>query len=174
MSYNHSLCPISIVDERSTLYGIGVQDYPTVVFDGTDEVFEPNPDAYLTTFDNHIQAAKTDTPQYNLELTATATPNAGNLELKIVTAGSIPTANILAYIAICQDSVHGFIFPFFNYVCQQMYNFPLDLVYPDSLDTTIVFSHALPIDQMTAVIFIQNMDTQKIMHAITKHFEEAP
>ncbi len=151
-----------------------MQNYPTVVFDGTDEVFEPNPDAYLTTYDAHIQAAKADTPQYNLELNATASPTDGNLELKIVTADTIPTATIVANIAICQDSIHGFILPFFDYVCQQIYSFPLDLVYPDSLDTNIVFSHSIPVDQMTAVIFIQNMDTKKIMHSITKDFEEVP
>lgn len=149
-----------------------MQNYPTVVFDGTDEVFEPNPDAYFTTFNDHIQAAKTDTPQYNLELTATATPSAGNLGLKIVTADTIPTATIIAHIAICQDSIHGLILPFFDYVCQQLHSFPIDLVYPDSLDTTIVFSHSMPVDQMRAIIFIQNMDTKKILHAITKQFEE--
>jgi hypothetical protein len=145
-----------------------------VVFDGTDIVFEPNPDAYLTTFNEHILAAKADTPEYNLDLTALATPFAGELQLKIVTADTIPTATITTYVAICQDSMHGFLLPFFNYVCQQLPSFPLSLVYPDSLDTTIVFSHSLPIEQMNAVIYIQNMDTKKIMHAITRDFEEAP
>ena len=142
------------------------------MFDGTDEVFESNPDAYFTTFNDHIQAAKTDTPQYNLELTATATPSAGNLALKIVTADTIPTATIIAHIAICQDSIHGFILPFFDYVCQQLHSFPIDLVYPDSLDTTIVFNHSIPVERMWAVVFVQNMATKKIMHAITKQFEE--
>ena len=170
ISYNHTLCPAAIADERANLYGFPV--YPTVVFDGTDEVFEPNPDSLLTTYDDHIQAAKADTPQYNLELTATATPNAGNLQLNIVTADTIPVGEIFTYIAICQDSIHGFLMPYFNYVCQQMYSFPLDLVHPDTLDTTIAFNHSIPVGQMSAIIFIQNMNTKKIMHAITKDFEE--
>ena len=172
VSYNHSFCPATIRDERSDLYGIDVINYPTTVFDGTDEVFEPNLDSLLSSYDQHIQAAKTDTPQYNLELAAMATQSAGNLELNIVTTGTIPEATILAYVAICQDSVHGVFLPFFNYVCQQLYSFPLDLVHPDTLDTMITFSHSIPVEHMTAIVFIQNMDTKKIMHAITSRFEE--
>jgi hypothetical protein len=172
ISYNHTFSPVNIQNERESLYGISVLNYPTIVIDGTDEVFESNPDAYLTTYNSHIQAAKADTPQYNLELTTTATQNAGNMQLRIITTDSIPAGNILTYVAICQDSIPGFASPSFNYVCQQLFSFPLDLVFPDTLDTTIVFSHSVPVEQMTAVIFIQNMDTEKVMHAITKHFEE--
>jgi len=169
VSYNHTFCPPAIFNARWNLYGS--PDYPTVVFDGTDEVFEPNPDSLLNTYDAHIQAAKADTPQYNLELTATATPNAGNLQLNIVTTDTIPAGGMVTYVAICQDSVRGMMKDF-NYVCQQLHSFPLDLVYPDTLDTTIVFNHSIPIDKMTAVVFIQNTATEKIMHSSTKDFEE--
>lgn len=145
--------------------------YPTVIFDGTDEVFEQNPNAYFTTYDEHIIAAKADTPHYNLELTATATPNAGNLQLKIVTADTIPAGPMIAYVVICQDSIPGML-GLFSYVCQQLYTFPVTLVYPDSLDTNIVFNHGLPIEQMTAVVFVQDTTSKKVMHAITKQFEE--
>lgn len=147
--------------------------YPTSIFDGTDEVFESNPDLYFTTYDQHIVAAKADTPLYNLELTATASANTGNLQLKIVTADTIPDDLILAFVAISQDSVHGMIKDF-NYVCQQLDNFPVDLVYPDSLDTTIIFNHAIPVNQMRAVVFIQDMDTKEVLHAIASEFEEVP
>lgn len=171
MSFNHTFSPATITDPRSALYEFPV--YPTVVFDGTDEVFEPNPDAYLTTYTDHMIAAKTDTPEYNLELTATATANAGNIQLRIITADTIPNNLIIVYAAICQDSIPAIFLPdTFNYVCQQLHTFPIDLVYPDTLDTNIAFNHAIPVDQMSAVVFIQNMDTKKIMHAITKQFEE--
>ena len=48
----------------------------------------------------------------------------------------------------------------------------MDLVYPDTLDTTIIFNHSIPVEYMRAVIFIQNMDNKKVMHAITRDFEE--
>jgi hypothetical protein len=169
VSYNASFCPPTILDERTNLYGS--PPHPTVVFDGTDEVFEPNPDSFLTTYYSHIEAAKADTPQYNLELTATATSNAGSMELKIITADIMPAGEMMAYIAVCQDSIRG-IFRDFNYICQQLHTFHVDLVYPDSLDTTIVFNHSIPVSKMSAVVFIQNMDNKKIMHAITKAFEE--
>jgi hypothetical protein len=172
VSYNHSFCPAAIRDERSNLYGISQANYPLAVIDGADEAFEPNQDSLFSTYYRYIQAAKADTPQYNLELTATATQNAGDLELNIVTTTTIPEATILTYIAICQDSTHGVFLPYFNYVCQQLYSFPLELVHPDTLDTTITFSHSIPVSNMRAVIFIQNMDTKKVMHAITREFEE--
>jgi hypothetical protein len=147
--------------------------YPTSIFDGTDEVFEPNPDLYFETYSQHIVAAKADTPLYNLELTATATTNTGSLQLKIITADTIPDNQILAFVAISQDSVHGLLKEF-NYVCLQLENFAVDLVYPDTLDTTIIFNHAIPVDQMRAVVFIQDMDTKAVLSAIASEFEEGP
>jgi hypothetical protein len=136
-------------------------------------VFEANPNAYFTTYSEHIIAAKSDTPQYNLELTAMATANAGSLQVRVITADTIPNDLVMGYAAICQDSIPGILLPdSFNYVCLQLYSFPIDLVYPDTLDTTIVFNHAIPVDRMWAVVFVQNMDTKKVMQAITKQFEE--
>jgi hypothetical protein len=144
---------------------------PTAIFDGTDEVFEQNPSLYFTTYEAHITAAKADTPSYNLELTAIATPSAGDMQIQVVTADTIPSGQMLAYAAICQDSVVWFD-TYANYIVQEMFIFPVDLVYPDTLDTIITFSHTLPIDKMHAVFFIQNMDTKEIMHSATKKFEE--
>ncbi len=89
----------------------------------------------------------------------------------IVTTDTIPAGQMLAFIAICQDSVRGLLKDF-NYVCQELYSFPIELSYPDTLDTAITFNHTMPIDKMRAVIFVQNMDTKEIMHSATKQFEE--
>lgn len=170
ISYNRTFTSPAIFSPRDSIYSSPI--YPTAFFDGTDEVFEQDPNALFTTYNEHYIAAKSDTPRYNLYLTATATTNAGDLQIRIVTADTIPSGQMLAYVAICQDSIRGFA-KNFNYVCQQMYNFPVGLVYPDSLDTIITFSHALPIEKMRAVVFVQSMDTRKVMHSITKGFEEA-
>jgi hypothetical protein len=169
ISYNHTFGDTAAIRPRDSLYSTPI--YPTAFFDGTDEVFEPDPGALFTTYYDHYIAAKSDTPNYNLYLTATATASAGDLQLRIVTADTIPSGEMLAYVAICQDSIRGFSKDF-NYVCMQMYRFPVDLVYPDSLDTTITFGHTLPVDKMRAVVFVQNMNTKKVMHSITKRFEE--
>jgi hypothetical protein len=144
---------------------------PTAIFDGTDEVFEQDPSAFFTTYDAHITAAKADTPTYNLNLTATATANAGDLQISIVTADTIPSGQMLAYAMICQDSIL-FDIKYSNHIVKEMFMFPLDLTYPDTLDTVITFSHTLPVDKMSGVIFVQNMDTKEIMHSATRRFEE--
>jgi hypothetical protein len=158
-----------VFSERDSLYGTPI--WPTAFFDGTDEVFEPDPNAFITTYTAHITAAKADTPRYNLELMASATTSAADVQIMIVTTDTIPEGQMLAFVAICQDSVRGALKDF-NYVCEELHSFPLELSYPDTLDTAVTFSHAMPIDKMRAVVFIQNMDTKEIMHSVTKKFEE--
>lgn len=169
ISYNHTFGNLAVISTRDSLYLTPI--YPTAIFDGTDEVFEPDPNLFFTTYTTHIAVAMADTPSYNLELTATATTTAGDMEIRIVTADTIPSGTMVAYAAICQDSIRGFTKDF-NYVVQDMFVFPVELAYPDTLDTVITFSHGLPVDKMRAVFFIQNMDTKKIMNSATKHFEE--
>lgn len=159
---------MSIVALRDSLYSSPL--YPTAIIDGTDEVFEPS-GVFFPTYSTHIAVAMADTPSYNLEVLATATATSGDIEIRIVTADTIPSGQILAYAAICQDSIRGFTKDF-NYVVQEMFIFPVELAYPDTLDTVITFNHALPVDKMRAVFFIQNMDTKKVMNSATKHFEE--
>jgi hypothetical protein len=53
-----------------------------------------------------------------------------------------------------------------------MESFEVNLVYPDSLDTTIVFTPAIPISRRRAVLFVQDMDTKKILNAATTNIEE--
>jgi len=117
-------------------------------------------------------AAKADTPTYNIELTPTATAAAGNMEITVVTADTLPAGQMIAYAAVCEDSIPGIFKREYNYVVQEMFDFPIALVYPDTLDTVITFTHSLPVDKMHAVFFIQNMDTKEIMHSATKKFEE--
>lgn len=170
VSYNHTYCDPAVFSERDSLYGTPI--WPTAIFDGTDQVFEQDPSAFITTYTSYITAAKADTPRYNLDLTATATANAGDLQIMIITTDTIPAGQMLVFAAICQDSVRGFLKDF-NYVCEELYRFPIELSYPDTLDTAITFNHTMPIDKMRAVVFVQNMDTKEIMHSATKQFEEA-
>jgi len=169
ISYNHTFSNPAVFSERDSLYGTPI--YPTAIFDGTDQVFEQDPNAFITTYTSFITAAKADTPRYNLELAANATASAGDIQITIVTTDTIPAGQMLAFVAICQDSVRGSAKDF-NYVCEELYRFPIELGFPDTLDTAITFSHAMPIDKMRAVVFVQNMDTKEIMHSATKQFEE--
>lgn len=143
---------------------------PTTIFDGTDKVTLEETD-YYNKYKEHIDIARSITPYFNLSLTAFGTQTTGNVYLKIVAADTIPEDSIAAFIGICEDSLQG-TFGALNFVCRRLYNFSVSLVYPDSLDTTIVFNHTIAVHNMIAIGFIQNIDTKEIMQSITKKFEE--
>lgn len=170
-SYNHTVQPVlPQIQERMNYYS--VQLYPTVVFDGTDVVFEPNANAYDTTFNQHIQTAKSFVPTYNLELNGTASSISAQLQIKISPADTLPHDSIYAFVTICEDSVIGDLGGRFNYVIRQFLTFPVNLFYPDSLDTVINFSHSIPINKMRGVVFVQDIHSKKVLQAIKTNFTE--
>lgn len=169
ISYNHSF-DIPENEIRRQLYTVALPDEPIIYFDGTDRVFEPNPFAYDSTFNQHIQVAKSVTPVYNLNLDGSATSNTGNLHIKITPADTLHRDSVNAFVAVCEDSVAGDLGGLFNYVVRQLYTFPVILTYPDSLDTIINFTHSIPVDKMTGVLFVQDMNTKKVLQAIKSKF----
>jgi len=169
VAYHQTFSPPGIDTMRRQYYGNPAD--PTVAIDGK-KFFVEDPGAYYQTYDQNIRIAQGVVPYYNLSLNATASNTDGNIQLKIVTGDTIPVGDsIVVFVSVCQDSVAGTLKKF-NYVCQILYHFPINLVYPDSLDTTIVFSHSLPVDKMQAVCFIQSIGSKEVMQAIGKKFEE--
>jgi len=168
VAYNRNFTPSEIDTTRRQYYENPLD--PSLVLDGTDKLFIEDTN-YYSTYDQHITIAKSATPYFNLGLNARASTNSGTIQLHIVTADTIPEDSIVAFVVICEDSIDGML-KNFNYVCKYLYYFPANLTYPDSLDTTIVFSNTIQPSKMRAVAFIQNIDTKKILQAITKKFEE--
>jgi len=155
--------------DREVFYNTGLS-VPFVIFDGTEVVWEASPANYDSVYAEYIDAARRKVPYFNLSVdSAVASPTVGRFDLKIVAADTIPDDEILAFVAITEDSLPGNPFTFMH-VVRSLQQFPLDLAYPDSLDTTITFSHNIPPDNMKTVIFIQNMDTKEIMQAIMREF----
>jgi len=152
---------------RHQLYGNPAT--PTVVFDGTDIVFEPNPDVFDSVFNQHIVVARSFVPSFNLNLTGSATASSGNLHIKINPADTLYHNSVFAYVAICEDSIAGMMRAF-NYVVRKLYSFPVNLFFPDSLDTIINFTHSIPVNKMSGALFIQDMNTKKILQAIKTRF----
>ncbi len=112
------------------------------------------------------------TPYFNLYINnATASPTTGSINLRIVTADTIPDDEIVAFVSILEDSLPGWYGTFYH-VCRSLLQFPINLTYPDSLDTTITFSHNILVDKMNTVVFVQDMDTKEVMQAIIEKFEE--
>lgn len=173
ISYNHSVPPVlAAIEVRKQYYNIVT--YPMVNFDGADVVFEPNPNAYDTTFNQHIQTAKSVVPIYNLTLNGTITATSGVLHVKISPADTLMHDSVYAFVAVCQDSAIGEFLTVCNYVIRQFYQFPVNLFYPDSLDTIINFSHSIPQDKLRGVLFVQDMhaNSKKVLQASKVTFME--
>ena len=144
---------------------------PSVVFDGTEKVFVEFP-PFEEIYRDYIDLARGVTPYFNLYISnATASPDTGSINLRIVTADTIPDDEIVAFVSILEDSLPGSYGTFYH-VCRYLYQFPVTLTYPDSFDTTIIFSHNIRVDKMSTVVFIQDMDTKEVLQAIIEKFEE--
>ncbi|MCX7994674.1 MAG: hypothetical protein N3A65_02725 [candidate division WOR-3 bacterium] len=158
--------------EREDFYNTGYTE-PFVVFDGTDAVFEPDPNKYDSIYNIHYQLARTNTPYYNLTIDSAITePSIARFKLKIVAADSIPSGEINAFVAITEDSLRGAYGTFYR-VCRALYEFPVELQYPDSMIKYFEFSHNIPASKMRATVFIQNKGTKEVMQTISTKFEEA-
>lgn len=146
---------------------------PTAVFDGTTQVFLEFP-PFTDVYRQVINIARASPPYFNLYISdANASQAVGSFNLRIITADTLPDPDdeIVTFITILEDSLPGF-YGTFNHVCRDQFHFPVNLAYPDSLDTTIVFQHAIPVDKMKTVVFVQNLDTKEVMQAIISPFEE--
>ncbi|MEO0227135.1 MAG: hypothetical protein ABIL70_03680 [candidate division WOR-3 bacterium] len=167
----HGPYMIPKAQERKDFYNTGF-NVPFVVFDGDDAVFEPMPEKYVGVYREHYQIARTKIPYYNLSIDSAFTePSNAFFNLKIVAADTIPQGQIKGFIAVTEDSLPGAYTTLYR-VCRALYEFPVDLEYPDSLTQHFEFNHNIPASKLRATVFIQNMDTKEIMQTISTKFEE--
>lgn len=167
--HQHGWYECDAAHSRNAFYDSLVR--PHAIFDGTDPVFVSSP-PYNEIYDDHVRLAMGVTPFFNLTLLPTADATTGEVYLRIVAADTLPDASFMAFVAITEDSLPSQVFPTpFNRVLRQLYQMPVDLAFPDSTDTTIVFSHAMPVAQMRAVVFIQDLNTRTVFQAATAHFQ---
>ncbi len=173
VSYNHTFDTPENITRRQWYLG-QIFSPPKLIIDGFEVPIDipsyPPDSSYYTTYNQYIVAAKSNVSGYNLNLDGTATSSSGNLHIKIVPADTLHRDSVNAFVAVCEDSVLGDLGGRFNYVCRHFYAFPVNLTYPDSLDTIINFTHTIPVDKMTGVLFVQDMNTKKVLQAIKSKF----
>jgi len=167
----HGQYAIPEAQEREDYYNTNF-NVPFVVFDGTDAVFEQSPANYDSVYKEHYLIARTKLPYFNLYVDSAFTQGTqAGFNLKIVTADTIPSGETKAFIAITEDSLPGAFTTLFR-VCRALYEFPVELEYPDSLTRHFEFNHNIPASKLRATVFVQNIGTKEIMQTITTKFEE--
>jgi hypothetical protein len=95
----------------------------------------------------------------------------GSFDLELVPTDTLPEDELHAFIAICEDSLHG-AFTTFMHVCRDMQDIVLDVVYPDTVHESIVFSHSIEAHKLSAVVFIQDVETKEILQSAMTRFQE--
>jgi len=167
----HGQYAIPEAQEREEYYNTGF-NVPFIVFDGADAVFEQSPAKYDSVYNEHYLLARTKTPYFNLYIDSAFTQGSqAGFDLKVVTADTIPAGEIKAFIAVTEDSLQGSYTTFYR-VCRALYEFPVELEYPDSLTQHFEFNHNIPASKLRATVFVQNTDTKEVMQTITTKFEE--
>jgi hypothetical protein len=157
--------------EREEYYATG-EIIPYVIFDGTVVVWEASPSAYYGRYAQSDSVARTVESLFNIHiLDATASATTGSLDLRFVPSDTLSDDNLMVFVAVLEDTLAGAYDTFMD-VCRELYAFPWHLAYPDSLDTTITFSHNIPVSRMNTVVFVQDIDTREILQATQSHFQE--
>lgn len=160
--------------QREAFYDTNLAS-PYVIFDGANIVVESNASMYETRYTEAYNVARTVTPLFNINVdSASASSSQGSFDLQIITADTIPDNEIHAFIAIGEDSLSAFNDTtgtmVFMYLCRELQEITLDLEYPDTLEQTIMFSHAIEVHKLSAVVFIQDMDTREVMQSTKIRF----
>ncbi|UCC11287.1 MAG: hypothetical protein JSW02_07995 [candidate division WOR-3 bacterium] len=157
--------------EREEYYGTGLLP-PYVILDGAIIVWEASPNAYYARYAQADSVARTVQSLFNIYiLDATASATTGSIELRLVPSDTLPDDELAVFAAILEDTLIG-AYDTFMHVCRELYTFPWQLSYPDSLDTTITFSHNMPVNRMKTVVFVQNIDTREIFQTTRSYFQE--
>ena len=157
--------------EREAYYATG-EIVPFVIFDGVLVVWEASPTAYYGRYAQADTVTRAVASLFNISiLDATASATTGSMALRIVPSDTLPDDELRVFTAVLEDSLPG-AYTTFMHVCHEMYSFPWQRSYPDSLDTTITFAHSIPVDRMKAVVFVQDINTHEILQATQSYFQE--
>ncbi|MGB3340047.1 MAG: hypothetical protein WBB37_01015 [bacterium] len=143
---------------REAFYNTGLTT-PFVIFNGTHVVWEQSPANYVSVFRQAVEIGRTDLTFFDLEVDSiTSDSMTGSFHLRIIATFTVPERDINTYIAVLEDSLPGAYTTFIS-VCDTLYDFPLEIAYQDTFDTTITFEHSIEPNRMRAVIFVQDMDS---------------
>jgi len=157
--------------QREAFYATGEVN-PFVIFDGSNVVWEQSPYAYEDRYTEAYNIARTVTPLFNITIdNPISSATQGSFDLELVPTDTLPDDEIHAFIAICEDSLIG-AYINFMFVCREMQELILDLAYTDTLQQTVIFSHNIELDKLSAIVFVQDMDTKEVMQSVMTRFQE--
>jgi hypothetical protein len=127
-----------VAQQRETYYEPGVV-VPFAIFDGTNVVWEANPNAYEDVYTEAFTIARTVTPLFNISIADPVTSETqASFELELVPTDTLPDDELCAFVAICEDSLPG-AYTTFMHLCRDLQEIHLSIVYPDTLNEPVVF-----------------------------------
>jgi hypothetical protein len=143
---------------REAFYNTGLT-VPYVIFNGTIVIWEEDPTDYVSVYQQAMEIGRTNPTYFDLEVdSVTADSMTGSFDLRITATFTVPDHDISTFIALLEDSLPGAYTTFIS-VCDTLFDFPLEMAYQDTFDTTITFDHSIDPSKMKAVVFIQDMDS---------------
>ncbi|OGC38906.1 hypothetical protein A2Y85_01740 [candidate division WOR-3 bacterium RBG_13_43_14] len=149
---------------RLAFYNTGLTK-PYVIFDGSEVAWEQIPANYDSVYHEFFRIVRTIAPYFNLETDSVFSDSTtAGFMLWVVPTDTLPSNTINTFIIVLEDSLLGNYTTHVN-VCRDIMQFPVDMVYGDTLDTNIVFNHNIPTGRLKAAVFVQNMDTKEVMQA---------
>ncbi|MBN2619986.1 hypothetical protein JXB22_02760 [candidate division WOR-3 bacterium] len=160
-----------VAQQREAYYEPSVV-VPFAIFDGTNVVWEGNPTAYEDVYTEAFTIARTVTPLFNITITDPVTSvTQANFKLELVPTDTLPDDEVCAFIAICEDSLPG-AYTTFMHLCRGLQEIPLSIAYPDTMNESVIFSHTIEAQRLSAVVFIQDVDTKEILQSAMTRFQE--
>ncbi len=149
---------------RLAFYNTGLAK-PYVMFDGANVAWQQNPDKYDSTYTEYLRIARSVAPSFNLETDSVFSDSVdAGFRLWIVPTDTITGVDIRAFVVILEDSLPGNYTVHMN-VCRALTQFPVNLMYGDTLDTNIVFRHSIRSGRLKAAVFVQDMAIKEVLQA---------
>lgn len=157
--------------DRQMFYNAGCST-PYVIFDGTTTVWEQNPGQYEEAYEAAFLTARDSLPSFALDARGMASSTSGMIAIQAIALQTMPEAARQVVAVVLEDSLAG-VYGCHTKVCRYIASVVIDpcVTYPDTIQAVLPFNHTIPIHNMSAAVFIQDMSAKQILQCRLVRFE---